>query len=83
MDCIPFIVFDLLFFSRGIPLAAGANMEREVNMAGSLEFPFHCCWHVHAPDGGDEYGWHAFLFFMMISRWMRILHSSRNENCIY
>ena len=54
------------FFSHGIPLAVGTNTEREVNMAGSLEFPFDCCWQVHAPDGGNEYDWHAFLFSMMI-----------------
>ncbi len=33
-------VFDLLFVCYGILLAAGANMEREVNMAGSLGFHF-------------------------------------------
>lgn len=54
-------LLDLPFFSHGIPLTLGTNMEREVNMAGTLEFPFDCCWDVHASDGGDEYGWHAFL----------------------
>jgi hypothetical protein len=62
----PSLCLICFFFSHGIPLAAGTNTEREVNMAGSLEFPSDCCWHIHAPDGGDEYGWHALLFSMMI-----------------
>jgi hypothetical protein len=62
----PSLCLIFVFFSQGIPLAAGTHMEREANMAGSLESPFDCCWYVHVPDGGNEYGWYAFLFSMMI-----------------
>lgn len=78
-------VFLLLYLICFFPLTAYlsqlAQMGNERRIwSGSLEFPFDCCWQVHATDGGNEYGWRAFLFSMMIWRWL-ILHSSRDENC--